>query len=102
VIRRGYCLRSLDSRCQLAEVVQRYGLSGKISSFRRCLRCNTPLQPTSKEAVLDRLEPLTRQYYNEFAICPSCNQIYWKGSHYEHMLEIIEEVMGGRQSGNRR
>jgi uncharacterized protein with PIN domain len=99
-VQRGCCLHSLDSRCQLAEVVQRYRLANITSSFKRCLRCNTPLQPTPKEAILHRLEPLTRLYYHEFAICPSCDQVYWKGSHYEHMLGIIEKVMADDSRAN--
>jgi uncharacterized protein with PIN domain len=50
------------------------------------------LESISKEAVLDQLEPLTKQYFDEFWICPACRQIYWKGSHYERMLEIIENI----------
>jgi uncharacterized protein with PIN domain len=50
------------------------------------------LEAAPREAVLDRLEPLTKLYFDEFQICPACKQIYWKGSHYEKMLEFIEKV----------
>jgi uncharacterized protein with PIN domain len=33
-----------------------------------------------------------QKYYDEFKLCPACNQVYWKGSHYERMLALIEEV----------
>jgi uncharacterized protein len=89
----GYCLRSLDSREQLAEVTDRFELTTRIRPFHRCLRCNHPLEPVSKEAVLDRLEPLTRLYFDEFQMCPACKQIYWKGSHYERMEELIERTV---------
>lgn len=88
----GYCLRSLDSLEQLTEVIQRFDLTSRIAPFHRCLRCNHPLQPVTKEAVIDRLEPLTKLYFDEFQICPACGQIYWKGSHYEKMRELIEEI----------
>jgi uncharacterized protein with PIN domain len=89
----GYCLRSLDSLEQLTEVVRRFDLSSRIAPFHRCLRCNHPLEPVAKEAVLDRLEPLTRLYFDEFQICPACGQIYWKGSHYDKMRHLIEEML---------
>jgi uncharacterized protein with PIN domain len=92
----GYCLRSLDSLEQLSEVVRRFDLAGHIVPFHRCLRCNHPLEPVAKEAVFDRLEPLTQLYFDEFQICPACGQIYWKGSHYERMQNLIEELMGGK------
>ncbi len=88
----GYCLRSLDSLEQLSEVIKRFDLAKRIVPFHRCLRCNHPLEPVSKEAVLDRLEPLTKLYFDEFQICPACKQIYWKGSHYDRMKGLIEQM----------
>jgi uncharacterized protein with PIN domain len=88
----GYSLRSLDSLKQLIEVVQRFDLAHRAIPFHRCLRCNHLLEPVSKEAVLERLEPLTKKYFDEFHICPACGQIYWKGSHYDKMEKLIEEV----------
>ena len=92
VVTHGYCLRSLDSLEQLTEVLQRFDLTKSITPFHRCVRCNHPLEPVRKEAVLDRLEPLTKQYFDEFHICPACKQIFWKGSHYERMQKLIEQI----------
>lgn len=92
-VRYGYCLRSLDPLTQLKEIVKRYRLNGSSGTFQRCLRCNTPLDNIEKEAILDRLEPLTKQYYDDFRICLNCNQIYWRGSHYERMARMIKEVL---------
>jgi uncharacterized protein with PIN domain len=92
----GYCLRSLDPLEQLVEVVRRFDLASRVAPFHRCLRCNHPLERVSKEEVLDRLEPLTRLYFEEFQICPACRQIYWKGSHYEKMQKLVEELTEDR------
>jgi uncharacterized protein len=92
VITQGYLLRSLHSTEQLFEVVQRYGLVKWVRPFERCMNCNHSLEPVRKESVLEKLEPLTKKYYDDFKLCPACNQVYWKGSHYERMLELIEKV----------
>jgi len=92
VITLGYCLHQTDPRQQAIEVLRRFNLFEKLHPFRRCLRCNAPLQPVSKQAVLDRLEPLTKLYYDEFHLCPSCNQVYWKGSHFQRMQGMITEM----------
>ena len=92
VVQYGYCLRSLEPPQQLTEVVRRFDLADKIRPFHRCLRCNHPLQPVSKETVLDRLEPLTKIHFDEFSLCPACDQVYWKGSHVERMEKLIESV----------
>ena len=92
----GYCPRSLDSLQQLTEVIQRFDLAKQIKPFHRCLRCNHSLEPVSKEAVVDRLEPLTKIYFDEFQICSNCKQIYWKGSHYERMARLVEQMTENR------
>ncbi len=98
VVQYGYCLRSLEPQEQLVEVVRRFDLANKITPLHRCLRCNHPLQPVSKETVLDRLEPLTKLYFDEFHLCPACDQVYWKGSHVARMEKLIESVSGSSKS----
>jgi len=98
VVQNGYCLRSLEPPQQLVEVVRRFDLTDKIAPLHRCLRCNHPLQPVSKNAVLDRLQPLTKRYFDEFHLCPACDKVYWKGSHVERMERLIESVSGGSKS----
>lgn len=88
----GYLLRSLNPREQFQEVVRRYSLIKWIRPFRRCIRCNHLLESVGKEKIIDRLEPLTKLYFQEFHICPACGQIYWKGSHYEKMQRLIESI----------
>lgn len=89
----GYCVRDSNPREQLLEVLRRFDLFDAVSPFRRCIRCNGSLEPVSKEAISHRLPPKTRQYYDEFRICQGCDQVYWKGSHYQRMQQFIESVL---------
>lgn len=93
VVQFGYCPRSLEPLEQLQEVTCRFNLKVFIKPFHRCLRCNGILQPIEKDAVLDRLEPKTRLYYNEFTLCPDCGQIYWKGSHFDRMEKLVAHTI---------
>lgn len=88
----GYCLRSTDSREQLSAVLQRYRLSGQVEPWRHCLRCNGLLRPVDKADVLDRLEPKTKLYYDEFQQCTACGQVYWRGSHFGELERLVMEV----------
>jgi len=88
-VSKGYLVRTLHPTPQLHEVIRRFGLRQWTRPFRRCIRCNAVLEAIEKQAVSDRLEPLTRLYFDEFRICPSCAQIYWKGSHFGRMQQII-------------
>lgn len=94
-IRWGYWVRSKDPETQVTEITHRFRLSGLISPFHRCLNCNSKLHPVRKDIILHRLEPLTKRYFHEFQICPGCDRIYWKGSHYERMLKLISRVTSG-------
>ncbi len=95
-VTRGYLIREEDPKQQVLEVVQRFQLAHSLSPFRRCLRCNALLRPAGKELLSARLLPETRRYYNEFHICPECDRIYWKGSHYERMNSLIRDICSGR------
>lgn len=97
----GYCLHTRDPGQQLLAVLQRYNLFGLIAEGSRCLRCNGLLAPVAKAEVLDRLEPKTRRYYDDFTRCLSCDQIYWRGSHYERMQTFVNAVRQvGEENGS--
>ena len=91
----GYCVRQTDPEKQLIEVVHRFDLHDLTAPFSRCLRCNGLLHPVDKETINHRLEANTRQYYDEFFICDTCDQVYWKGSHYQHMRRFLKELQIG-------
>lgn len=92
IVRRGAFVRSDRPVEQLVEVARRFGLVDRWQPFGRCIRCNTPLLVASREEVLDRLEPLTRIYYDDFRRCPGCAAVYWKGSHHARMTRLVERV----------
>jgi len=93
IVMHGYLLRAQDPTEQLIEVVRLYDLSGMTKPLSRCIPCNGLLVPVSKKAVLERLEPLTKKYYESFHICSRCAKIYWPGSHQEKIVAFIRHVL---------
>ncbi|NBB89643.1 MAG: twitching motility protein PilT [Spirochaetes bacterium] len=89
----GYLVRSDDPLDQAAEVLRRFDLSRRIEPFRRCMACNGLIESVSPAEVLGVLSLKTREYYSEFYRCRSCGRVYWRGSHYEAMLEKIEGLL---------
>jgi uncharacterized protein with PIN domain/sulfur carrier protein ThiS len=92
VVRRGAFVRSDRPIEQLVEVARRFRLVDRWQPFGRCIRCNTPLVTATRDEVLDRLQPLTRIYYDDFRRCPGCDAVYWKGSHHARMERLVERV----------
>jgi len=101
IVTHGYLVREAQAQQQLIEVVNRFDLSRLIAPFRRCLHCNAPLRPVAKELINDRLLPDTRQRYHEFHLCPDCDRVYWKGSHYHRMTKLIERMIDSAKVGSR-
>lgn len=93
IIHYGHCMRSLDPQEQLVEVLVHFDLAGAVRPFQRCLLCNHPLESVAKEEIIDRLEPLTKHYYDEFKQCSHCHQVYWKGSHFERMSNLVDKAL---------
>lgn len=93
IVIHGYFVRETTPGRQIAEVMQRFGLRDSVMSFKRCIRCNGLMQPVDKHEISAQLAPKTRQFYDEFHRCQSCAQIYWRGSHYQHMQQFIERVL---------
>ena len=75
IVEHGYWPRSQNADEQTIEVVRRFDLSKLIAPFTRCLRCNAPLEETSKADVIENIEPLTTIYYDQFRHCPGCKRI---------------------------
>jgi uncharacterized protein len=88
----GYFVRNTDVELQVEELANRFQLNKLINEFTRCIECNNILEPIEKEKVLDQLPPKVQKYYDEFYVCPACSKIYWKGSHVEDMLRVVNNL----------
>lgn len=93
MVTHGYIVRETIPRVQILEVIKRFDLPTSFSPFKRCIRCNGLLEAVQKEKIIDRLQPNTMRYFDEFRICTKCSRIYWKGSHYERMKEFIDAIL---------
>jgi uncharacterized protein with PIN domain len=89
----GCCVRENKPKQQLISLLHRYRLGDEIEPWRRCLRCNELLEPVDKAEILEQLEPKTQRYFDDFQRCKGCGQIYWRGSHYDHMQTLIDQII---------
>src|SRR5262245_31607638 len=69
-----------DYQDQVRQVIARLNLR-EFSLFSRCTECNTPLLDTDKESVFLKVPPYVYLTQERFAVCPTCDRVYWKGSH---------------------
>lgn len=93
IVVHGYCVREVNPRAQVVSVLRRYQLRGDIQPWQRCTHCNGLLHAVDKAAVLDRLQPKTKRYYDAFQECAACGQVYWQGSHFTQMAAFVDAVL---------
>jgi uncharacterized protein with PIN domain len=89
----GYCVRDTNPRRQLAEVVHRFDLYGSARPFTRCLRCNGLLHSVSKEVVGHLLRQEITERHVGFSQCESCGRVYWPGSHYRRLRQLVDGIL---------
>jgi uncharacterized protein with PIN domain len=94
-VTRGYFIRERQPRNQLLEVIHRFDLFSMQRPLTRCMHCNGEIRKIDKHSIENRLQPRTRAYYSEFWQCQDCGKIYWKGSHYMRMQQLIDSINGG-------
>lgn len=86
---RGYFVRETEPARQLVEVLRYFDLVPQAVPFTRCVHCNSPLRAVPKDSVEHLLEPRTREHYFEFSRCPTCERIFWRGSHHARMSAFL-------------
>lgn len=91
-VKYGHWIRNKNSRAQLREVVSHYGLKRHFIPFSRCVHCNGFIRPIEKSAVEEKLPPGIRRDFKNFFSCASCGHLYWEGSHYKRILELLNSV----------
>ena len=89
-----FYIETEDLTTQLKTVIEKFELRNQLNSFSRCLLCNEPLIFVEKDKVKKRIPFYTYKNFNEFAECPKCGRVYWKGSHYKNMVNKIKQLIG--------
>lgn len=88
----GYWIRADEPKQQLIEVIKRFDLVDKVKLLVRCLICNNLLQEIDRSMVPEQIlqqTALSQIYYS----CAHCNKIYWKGSHYQNMVRMLQQII---------
>jgi uncharacterized protein with PIN domain len=91
----GCFVHTLRPREQLREIVDRLQLAQSARPLTLCLHCNLPLLAIDKSAVAERLPPHVAQTYRRFCWCEGCDRVYWEGSHWQRMHELVAKYTQG-------
>lgn len=95
VVRYGCYVHAVEPRAQLQEIFDRFDLSGEMKPFTLCTYCNVTLHPVPKPQIMHRLPPRVQERHHRFLVCDHCQRIYWEGSHWKQMSQLLESLTGG-------
>lgn len=91
-VRLGYCLRTTAPIQQVRAVAKRYHLTRCLRPFTRCLKCNGLISMVKPSLVHPLVPPRIRSQQHHFFQCRQCGHVYWQGSHYQAMLNKIDQL----------
>ena len=78
---------------QIRRIIDYLDIKNDMKPFSRCLGCNTQLRSVQKNNILDRIPPKTKEWCHEYGQCPSCDKIYWKGTHFMKMEKVVKQIL---------
>lgn len=81
-------VRSDDLDEQVRELADDLQLS-VIDPLSRCSVCNTPIVPASTDEVREAVPEGVLSRHDAFWRCPTCGRVYWKGTHWDKMIERL-------------
>lgn len=94
-------LKSEDLKEQLLQLQREVKIIVKEESlFSRCTICNEKLASVSKEKVKNKIPDYIYQTQDTFWICPICKRIYWTGSHWGNVKEVVSLLISTSQGTN--
>ncbi len=77
----------------LMDQLKQIARQSKIKSpFSRCPVCNIETKEVKKKYIKNDVPPYIFEVHNDFKKCPKCGRIFWKGTHYEKIEKVINEV----------
>ena len=89
---RVFLVRSNDFREQVMEVTKKFGLPELSERLSRCIRCNEKIVEVPKINVRGRVPPYVFDTQERFFYCPTCDRIYWPGTHVTRAGEELDKL----------
>jgi uncharacterized protein with PIN domain len=84
-------IKSIDINVQIRKIITDLEIDPN-NFLSRCILCNSKLKEINKPEVKEKVLVKVFENNEKFWFCKKCDKIYWKGSHFEKMIEKINEI----------
>ncbi len=83
-----------EPELQMQQLVSLMDIKKQSHPFTICLECNQQLVDRSPTEVKDRVPPYVFKTQTQYMECLGCRRIYWRGTHWQAMLNKLEKTVG--------
>ncbi len=78
---------------QLAALARHYQIRLDVDlALSRCPTCGASLRQVETSEVIEKVPAGTLAHYTAFWICRGCSQVYWQGSHWAGIRDVMEKA----------
>jgi uncharacterized protein with PIN domain len=84
-------IKSININDQISKSISEIQIDSK-KFLSRCIICNSLVEFLKKAEVNGKVPRKVYESNDKFWYCKECQKIYWKGSHFENMIEKINEI----------
>jgi uncharacterized protein with PIN domain len=78
---------------QLSEILKELEIKpDKNLMFSRCTICNVALESVDKDKIKHKVPEFVFNAQQDFVVCPVCQRVYWAGTHWGNVTEVLEEI----------
>jgi uncharacterized protein with PIN domain len=95
LVTHGLWVPATRPRSQLVWVVERLDLWRLFRPFTRCTVCNGVLREVTRNSLQGRVPPRVLAAFDAFWRCRGCGRVYWRGSHYDRLRMLVDQLRPG-------
>jgi uncharacterized protein with PIN domain len=88
-------IKKNDPELQVQEVVETLKLNYHFKPFSLCLECNRALIARGREEVKNKVPAHVFETQTQYTQCPACQRIYWPGTHWQAMVQKLQDLQEG-------
>lgn len=88
-----FLIENPSQTANLASLARRFNFELEVNvELSRCPKCNGTIRTVSKAIINRRIPTTTSSNYSEFWQCQQCEQVYWRGAHWNRIEKTLNEA----------
>lgn len=87
----GYYVKKQNIKEQIEEIIKRFQLEKILKILSICPVCNSKIENIKKQDIKNKVPEYIYKTKNDFKYCPNCEKVYWKGTHWKNINQVLKK-----------